>query len=407
MRAAWAVIASLVAAGVSIGVAVAVPSGDAGLRSASVRSGCTPVWSNAPNPQIKEGTLASVAARSASDAWAVGGVVRRDEYGEEIVSASPLIEHWDGKSWSVVANPKVSGSLTDVAATSRHDAWAVGWEGQDPRSAAPLMLHWDGRRWSRVTLPAAVRDTSAVAALSSRDVWIVGTSGTPYPEVGEISHWNGRQWTHVTKRPASLADIAAISRDDVWAVGNTVEPSDWDKALMMHWNGVRWKSFVRKATSGNDYAWLSAVGVASKDDVWAGGGEHMAEMSPPAIGPLMLHWDGKRWTYARLPGAGETEFSGIAPAASGEVPAVSENSYNMDPPYNGGGIGSWTWHRAGNRWSATELRGGRMLKDIAAVATRRRSAPLVWAVGEAGTAPADYEGYFPAHTMPLIRRFGC
>jgi hypothetical protein len=33
MRAVWAVVVSVVAAGVSIGVVVAVPSGDAGLRA--------------------------------------------------------------------------------------------------------------------------------------------------------------------------------------------------------------------------------------------------------------------------------------------------------------------------------------------------------------------------------------
>jgi hypothetical protein len=229
MRAVWAVVVSVVAAGVSIGVVVAVPSGGAGLRSALGRSACTPVWRNAPGLQIKEGTLESVAARSVSDAWAVGGIVRRDEYGEEIVSASPLIEHWDGRRWSVVASPKISGSLTDVAATSRRDAWAVGWEGRDPRSAAPLMLHWDGRRWSRVALPAAVRDTSALAALSPRDVWVIGTSGAAYPDTGEISHWDGSRWTRAVTRRTHRSRTSCHSRRDVWVVGNTVEPSDWDR----------------------------------------------------------------------------------------------------------------------------------------------------------------------------------
>lgn len=402
MSIARAGVASLVV--VAVVWAAGAPSGDAGSGFASHPGSCTPIWRNVASPRIKEGTLESVAALSATDAWAVGGIVRRDEYGEQILSASPLIEHWDGKSWSVVASPTINGVLTDVAVTSRRDAWAVGW---NPRSGAPLILRWNGARWSQVAPPPAVRDGNAIAALSPRDVWVVGTSGADYPDIGEISHWDGREWTRaVTRRNASLADVTAISRNDVWVVGNTVEPSDWDKALMIHWDGSRWQSFVRRATGGNDYAWLLAVGVASRGDVWAGGGEHMEEMSPPAIGPLMLHWDGKSLTYAKIPGAGETEFSGIAPLASGEVWAVSENSYNMDPP-GGGGIGSWTWHRAGNRWSATELRGGRMLKDIAAAPVRRRSAPLLWVVGVIGTAPAGYEGWFPAHTVPLIRRFGC
>jgi hypothetical protein len=173
---------------------------------------------------------------------------------------------------------------------------------------------------------------------------------------------------------------------------------------MMRWDGSRWQSFVRKATGGNDYAWLSAVGAASKDNVWAGGGEHMGEMSPPAIGPLMLHWNGKSWTYAKSLGGGETEFLGIAPIAPGEVWAVSGNPWSYELQ---GSFGYGTWHRTGTHWRATELPLGWELRDITLVPAARGARPLLWAVGQIGTAPAGYEGEFPAHTVPLIRRFGC
>ena len=397
-----AALVSLVVAA-AICAVLAVPSGDAGSRSASRRGSCTPTWRNVPSPRIREGTLESVAALSTTDAWAVGGIVRRGGItGGEIVSGSPLIEHWDGKRWSVSASPRITGVLSDVAATSRRDAWTVGW---NPRSAGPLVLHWDGTRWSQVTVPAEVRATRAVAALSPRDVWVVGSSDL-YRDVGEISHWDGRRWARVfTKPDASLTDIAAISRRDVWAVGTaTVASSDWDEALMVHWDGARWTSFVRRATSGNDYAWLSAVGAASSTDVWAGGGEHMEEMSPPAIGPLMLHWDGKHWTYARLSGSGETEFAGIAPLSSEAVWAVSGNPWSYEDM---GTAGFWTWYRNRTRWRATALPTGWELNDIALVPARRAAPPVVWAVGQIGTAPKGYEGTFPAHTVPLVRRLGC
>ena len=123
---------------------------------------------------------------------------------------SPLIEHWDGKRWPSSASPRITGVLSDVAATSRRDAWTVGW---NPRSAGPLVLHWDGTRWSQVTVPARSGPARAVAALSPRDVWVVGSSDL-YRDVGEISHWDGRRWARVfTKPDASLTghrgDLAA------------------------------------------------------------------------------------------------------------------------------------------------------------------------------------------------------
>jgi hypothetical protein len=183
-------------------------------------------------------------------------------------------------------------------------------------------------------------------------------------------------------------------------VGNTAEPSDWDKALMLHWDGSHWRSFARQATGGHDSAWLSAVGAASSDDVWAGGGEHAEEMSPPAIGPLLLHWDGSRWAYASLPNSGETEFEAVASTATGEAWAVSANSWSY---YEQGSFGFGTWRRQSGRWHAAELPLGWELYGIAAAPARAGATRVVWAVGQVGTHIEDYA----TRTVPLIRRFGC
>lgn len=397
MKSARFLIASLAAAGAIIGVVVGVPSGEAGLGSASGRSACTPVWRNVPNPRIKEGTLASVAAVSATDAWAVGGVVRRDKYGDEVVSASPLIEHWDGKSWSVVASPKFEGALSDVAVASRRDAWAVGWEDLARwGNADRVLLHWDGTRWSRMSLPESVRDMNAIAALSARDVWVVGD---PSDRLAEIYHWDGTRWTVVASHQGSLAtleDVAAISARDVWAVGSV----GWEpySALAMHWDGARWRTFVRRGD-----AWLSVVAGLSGSDVWAGGAKQQEGMSPGAIDPLLLHWDGRTWKTWKQPRA-ESGFSGIAPLSSREIWAVGENPIDYK---TNSGVGSSVWHWAAGKWQSTALANGRTFSDIAAVRAHGAASTVLWAVGQIGTAPNDHEGYFPAHTVPFIGRFGC
>ena len=119
--------------------------------------------------------------------------------------------------------------------------------------------------------------------------------------------------------------------------------------------------------------------------------------------PLLLHWDGKDWRTHKQQ-LGESGFSGIAPLSSREIWAVGENEIDYA---NDTGAGSAVWHWAGGNWRDTELSNGRTLSDIVAVRVHRAPGVVLWAVGQIGTAPKDYEGYFPAHTVQLIRRFGC
>src|SRR5438034_1150212 len=68
-----------------------------------------------PTPAGK-GVLLGVVSVSAKEAWAVGGRGSR-----------ALIEHWDGRRWSVAASPDVGASvLMGIDAVSTDDVWAVG-----------------------------------------------------------------------------------------------------------------------------------------------------------------------------------------------------------------------------------------------------------------------------------------
>lgn len=378
-------------ASVAAAFAVAVLAAATGGLSDAAPRGCTPTWRTVQSPIVKQGTLNAVAAISPTYAWAVGGVVRLGgDTGGETISGTPLVERWNGSRWSVVPSPRTSGVLTDVAATSSRDAWAVGFV---PRTERPLVLHWNGRGWGSVELPADVAATDAVAALSPRDVWLVGG--------GEVWHWNGRRWERLYRKgDVDLADLVVLSHRDVWVVGTT-PGTDLGKALMLHWDGRHWRRFTRGPTRGSDDAWLLSVGASSGADVWAGGGEHMEELSPPAIGPLMLHWDGKRWTGASVSGSGETEFDGIASPPGGDVYAVSSDSWSYEE--HGGEFNFGVWRRVNGRWSASGLPRGWELYDVAAVPTRAGSLSAVWTVGQLGTRIVDYA----TRTVPLIRRYGC
>jgi hypothetical protein len=118
------------------------------------------------SPTLSSSSLHAVAARSATDVWAVG-----------YASGNTLIEHWNGTKWSVVTSPS-SGELDGVAVFSATDAWTVGWYG----SFETLTEHWNGTSWSVVSSPnpGGYDRLSGVAVVpGSTQVWAEGIQAAP------------------------------------------------------------------------------------------------------------------------------------------------------------------------------------------------------------------------------------
>src|SRR5262249_46578012 len=128
-------------------------------------------------------------------AWAVGSA------GESIDTHQPLVERWDGTSWSVVPTPAVPlatfAELHSVTALSSIDVWAVG-DYHLSGAAKPLIEHWDGTRWSIVPGPSVLAGILfGVTALSSTDVWAVGGYAPVDFGQGLAEHWDGTSWSIV------------------------------------------------------------------------------------------------------------------------------------------------------------------------------------------------------------------
>src|SRR5262249_50505306 len=67
--------------------------------------------------------------------------------------------------------------LSDVAAISTNDVWAVGYYCCNNSPSQTLAMHWNGSQWSLVSTPNPGNNNNdlwGVAALSTGDVWAVG-----------------------------------------------------------------------------------------------------------------------------------------------------------------------------------------------------------------------------------------
>jgi hypothetical protein len=223
-------------------------------------------------------SLFAVAARTPRDAWAVGG------------GRKTLIEHWDGVRWRIVPSPSAPAPpgrrtyavLRAVTAISPNDVWAAGYAGAvRPSVTHTLIEHWDGRRWTIVASPN-VRSTRGVvndllfsiSGSARHDVWAVGAWGSipgGYGGKGDHAlalHWDGRRWSRVAtpafaRRSLLSGVIARGSR--AWAVGDRgLQPNQ--RTLIERWDGVRWS--VMPSPSGFAFA---SVATSPAGTIWAVG----------------------------------------------------------------------------------------------------------------------------------------
>jgi hypothetical protein len=130
---------------------VAVPAG-------SAQAACDK-WSVVPTRDIGEpggdfdNGLSSMAVVSPTDLWAVGNHTTGGG------ARSTLAEHWNGNRWRIVATPDGPNEvnwLIGADAVASDDVWAVGYSATNPPEQSQrvtLVEHWDGRQWSVVPSP--------------------------------------------------------------------------------------------------------------------------------------------------------------------------------------------------------------------------------------------------------------
>lgn len=220
-------------------------------------------------------------------------------------------------------------------------------------------------RQPRSDLASAINTKlTAVAALSSDDVWAVGERAfAPF-----VKHFDGTSWKvmHTGLSAGRLSDVLEVAPDNVWAVGQTsdVAPS---QGIIVHWDGASW---TQMPSPGDRYAYnqLLRVTATSAHGVYATGwtgpapsGEYLQ---------VVERWNGKVWkvdTSAPLQTA--TAVSGASPT-DGWAVGTEESRYT-----NKHGI---VWHQAriehwnGDAWQSVTTPNpgyqGSELDDVSAIA---------------------------------------
>jgi hypothetical protein len=273
-RAPHRTVAFVVTAAAALGLLPLSASSAAQLAPAAGSSCRTGVITPSPSPGPYVG-LFGVSALSSQDVWSVGYYIKTGQS-----SWRTLIEHWNGKRWTVVRSPRPAPNaiLYDVTAVAPSDVWAVGLRANSSRlDQIPLIEHWNGTAWSLVASPRVPGVLGDMAVASPGDIWASGfrqVAGGTRPATTLVEHWNGTSWQLVpTPNPSKYGDvlggISVAGPNDVWATGQA-GTSRYDTApLAEHWDGHAW-SVVQVPAEGFSST-LGAVASAGPDDVWSVG----------------------------------------------------------------------------------------------------------------------------------------
>ncbi len=290
------------------------------LPSQASSSGWTVVTSPSTGPTGDDIVLGSSCANSVS-CWAVGVTINNISSNSTF---TPLVEHWNGASWSLAVTPAIpaanGGGLFGVTCLDGSDCWAVGavlGVAGDGSPTGSLTEHWDGNAWSIVPSPTPIGDVGAllqsVSCTSTSNCWAVGfgtdQNGQNLKSVAE--HWDGTSWSLVPSGATGqsfdqLDNVRCLSGSDCWAVGNAgpvqqnpnflpIFPGAvGDQGLIEHWDGATWSVVSSPSEPSPDGGYLNGLTCVTATDCWASGAT--TDTTGMASGVLMEHWDGSVWS---------------------------------------------------------------------------------------------------------------
>jgi hypothetical protein len=284
-------------------------------------------WSVVPSPKVTdafETSLVSVSCPSATSCFAVGLLL-----GEE--AEAPLIEHWNGTSWSRMASPSPGSGeldfaeLTSVACPSASNCNAVGVAFSETGGSS-LAEHWNGKKWTIVKTPtvnaATVLELVGLSCPTTTDCTAVGTSetgdNTRVPGARTLTeHFDGTTWSIVPSPSPSapfsiLGSVSCSGPTSCIATGfQAVAEEGPDRALTEHWNGTSWAIVPTASPAGAKSSQLISVSCRSAGSCYAVG-----NYTTKAVGKTLVeHWNGTAWSIvasANASGSANSELAGVS-----------------------------------------------------------------------------------------------
>jgi hypothetical protein len=228
----------------------------------------------------------------------------------------PLVEQWDGRSWSVVPSPNLAADstlskLNAVTCVDATDCFAVGeYSLMNDREVSGIE-RWNGTLWKVVPSPSPGTGNLTMASVSCANARLCFADGDYNDDAfgssgyhSLIEKWNGSTWDLVAAAKAprpddSLTSVTCVSAKFCFAMGFD-DPNVGGHWIIDSWRGSSWTNLKppRSTPSGAlDIVWVSCV---TSTDCYGVGSYPQAHDSTPTLS-LIEHWDGSTWSAVSAP----------------------------------------------------------------------------------------------------------
>jgi len=212
-------------------------------------------------------------------------------------------------------------------------------------------------------------------------VWAAGFSDDPSCLCGKtvVERWTGQSWSRIASPNPGIADyingITVTSPTDVWIVGQEWISQTSIVPLIMHFDGQRW-SVVN--TSLYAAGALYTAFASASNDVWALG--NIGVVGQNVV--LALHWNGSSWQRAPFPmeQGGYYIIRGISGVAGNDLWAAGFLVYNQQSFYL-----ARAFHWNGGSWSRIDV--ANLSQPSYFVGIKAITSKDVWAVGQGVVLP--------------------
>jgi hypothetical protein len=228
-----------------------------------------------PEPSV--GTWVTVKPISRNDVWIAGGQLKSAYY-----------VHWNGKKWSRVEAP-ASGRkqhyIQSLTALGPKNVWAAGYQlASSGGTTQPLIQHWNGKKWSMVKTPKVSGSSglNSITALPGGQLWAAG-HGT---DQAVVLRYSRGAWKHAPRVPGTdtfATGVAGDGQGGVWVALTgafpALAPAATGRTHYARWNGTRWSLARGGSYPGSIQSWHMAS-VPGTKSLWAVGryedqtGEH-------------------------------------------------------------------------------------------------------------------------------------
>ncbi|MFI6497311.1 hypothetical protein [Nonomuraea typhae] len=250
----------------------------AGAAYADPRPATIEAWQQSSSARlVADGSLSDVLALSAVNVWAVGQQEIWDVWKNR-----GTIRHWNGSAWNEVGirDSTGAGNLRSVAAAGPGEVWALG----DGHDGLPYLAKGDAAGFDRVQV-AGLWAGDWLGGIDVRGGKVVAVGSRD--DNGLIVTGQGGSWTaQKIKEKGALYGVSAG-----FAVGDTGEAP----LIMRQSAGGTWKAMPVPQIPGG---YLRDVQVDNPKRALAVGGIFHG---PDDVEPLVLSWNGKKWTRDKLP----------------------------------------------------------------------------------------------------------